>query len=187
MKTSPERYAKIKKWQKEHAEQVRVSKRASAARNKDKKKAYAQAHADEMREYFKRRSAARKENPELREIDRERARIGSAAYRSRHPEKALEYRKANPRLIQKREFEARRRARKRQNAVEPIDYKMIFERDKGICQLCGGKVLVYPNYDHIVPLALGGPHASWNLQLTHRICNERRGVGRIPAQMRLAI
>lgn len=60
-----------------------------------------------------------------------------------------------------------------------ISLVKVYERDKGICQLCGDKIYFnldpndnkYPSIDHIVPLAKGGLHSWDNVQLACRICN----------------
>lgn len=60
-----------------------------------------------------------------------------------------------------------------------ISLVKVYERDKGICQLCGDKINFnldpndnkYPSIDHIVPLAKGGLHSWDNVQLACRICN----------------
>ena len=64
----------------------------------------------------------------------------------------------------------------------PLEY--IYFRDKGRCQICGGKVdksLKVPNRyaatrDHIIPLSLGGKTTPENLQLAHLRCNSRKGI-----------
>ncbi|MGM0124877.1 hypothetical protein IGI37_002271 [Enterococcus sp. AZ194] len=62
----------------------------------------------------------------------------------------------------------------------------LYERDKGVCYICGeqcdfedfnknevffvcGKT--YPTVDHIVPIAKGGLHAWCNVRLAHHFCN----------------
>ncbi len=60
-----------------------------------------------------------------------------------------------------------------------ISLVKVYERDRGICQLCGDKIYFnldpndnkYPSIDHIVPLAKGGLHSWDNVQLACRICN----------------
>ena len=63
-----------------------------------------------------------------------------------------------------------------------ITLDKLYERDKGICQLClkpvprqHGTRPDSPTRDHIVARGRGGSNASSNLQLAHRICNEFRG------------
>lgn len=64
-----------------------------------------------------------------------------------------------------------------------ITLMKVFNRDKGICQLCGKPVdwhdnswgesfgAMYPTVDHITAFANGGGHTWDNVQLAHAICN----------------
>jgi len=64
-----------------------------------------------------------------------------------------------------------------------VKLEYIFTRDKGVCQLCGGKVdpsLKVPSRmaatrDHIVPLICGGRNTPENVQLAHLRCNSKKG------------
>ena len=63
-----------------------------------------------------------------------------------------------------------------------ITLDKLYERDKGICQLClkpvprqHGTRPDSPTRDHIIARGRGGSNASSNLQLAHRLCNEFRG------------
>lgn len=76
----------------------------------------------------------------------------------------------------------RRRALKKQASVgAPVLFTEIFERDGGLCQICGeGMDGVWPgplspSLDHVVPLSLGGAHAPENVQLAHLRCNVSKG------------
>lgn len=78
------------------------------------------------------------------------------------------------------------RARAKHYGVEynsGISLMAVYERDDGICQLCGKPVdwndkswgnnfgALYPTVDHIVAMANGGGHTWDNVQLAHAICN----------------
>lgn len=78
----------------------------------------------------------------------------------------------------------RRRAKRYGCAVfdESISLRGLFERDGGICQICGKKTdahdivnghigRLYPTLDHIIPLSKGGTHTWNNVQLAHMACN----------------
>ena len=69
---------------------------------------------------------------------------------------------------------------KRLNRFENATYERIYERDEGVCQICGKPVTVSKDeirsvwagtIDHIVPLSLNGRHCLDNCQLAHRGCN----------------
>jgi 5-methylcytosine-specific restriction endonuclease McrA len=52
----------------------------------------------------------------------------------------------------------------------------VFERDEGICGICGEPVAREEfDVDHVIPLALGGEHSYANVRLSHVPCNRRRG------------
>ena len=76
------------------------------------------------------------------------------------------------------EYKRKRSALLQEHFVEPVSYKKLFERDHGICQICGlpivsnsEKDLWGGTRDHIIPLSRGGEHSYANCQLAHRICN----------------
>ena len=67
-----------------------------------------------------------------------------------------------------------------------ITLKKLYDRDKGICKLCGIKCDwtdikindnnsivggAYPSIDHIKPISRGGSHTWDNVQLAHHRCN----------------
>lgn len=91
----------------------------------------------------------------------------------------------------------KRRLRIDENYIEDVSLEKLYERDGGICYLCGRKtnyndyeikddVFIagnwYPSIDHIVPLCEGGEHSYKNTKLAHRICNSLRYVKEKKAQ-----
>lgn len=88
--------------------------------------------------------------------------------------RAVEYHRAHPE--QKREWTRRRRARIRGAAGGRTNYAEIRERDGDYCYLCGQPLGDAPfDFDHVVPLARGGPHSAENIRVTHSSCNRRKG------------
>lgn len=77
----------------------------------------------------------------------------------------------------------RRRALLLEAFVADVDLQQIWDRDGGICQLCGDSIdpeLPWPDpmsktIDHVVPLANGGTHEPANVQLAHALCNCIKG------------
>lgn len=85
-----------------------------------------------------------------------------------------------------------RRQRKKKAVVDrDINLASVFERDNGVCYICGnpcdfndyiiknGKRCAcgnYPSIDHVIPLAKGGLHAWENVRLAHIGCNSRKGI-----------
>lgn len=58
----------------------------------------------------------------------------------------------------------------------PDDVKQfVFARDGGRCRQCGSPVDL--QFDHIIPVALGGGSAADNLQILCGPCNRRKGAG----------
>lgn len=78
----------------------------------------------------------------------------------------------------------RKKTARRQGVAKPsnIHYVEIFERDNGICWLCGEPVdsnlprvsRMGGTIDHIVPISRGGSDVLDNCRLAHWICNNRK-------------
>lgn len=80
------------------------------------------------------------------------------------------------------DHKGRRRARERGNYAERISWKTVWANFDGTCGICHQplRLGVQPyHYDHRVPLAQGGAHASHNLQVAHAVCNLRKNNGRV--------
>jgi HNH endonuclease len=63
--------------------------------------------------------------------------------------------------------------RRRREPVSREIRRMVFERDGGRCQQCGADFDL--QYDHIIPVALGGATTVDNLQLLCGPCNREKG------------
>lgn len=69
----------------------------------------------------------------------------------------------------------RYQARKMGSAADKVNYSAIWERDKGICYLCGQPIdRSDVHFDHVIPLSKGGPHTSDNIRAAHSSCNLRK-------------
>lgn len=88
------------------------------------------------------------------------------------------------------EAEQRRRARKFGAGYEYIDREQLWVESGGACGICREPIdptLRHPepdsgSLDHIVPLSRGGAHCRENVQLTHLVCNLKKGVKVTPAK-----
>jgi 5-methylcytosine-specific restriction endonuclease McrA len=77
----------------------------------------------------------------------------------------------------------RRRARMFGVEYEPINRRVVFERDGWICGICDELIdpsLSHPaprsaSLDHVVPMSLGGAHTYGNVQPAHLECNLVKG------------
>ena len=64
----------------------------------------------------------------------------------------------------------------------PIDRPAVYERDAGICHLCGRPVDPRDfHLDHVIPLVDGGPHTADNLKVAHPVCNRQKEADRVDA------
>jgi len=86
-----------------------------------------------------------------------------------------------------------RRARIKGLLFERFHPNEVFERDSYKCQSCGRKTRpdykpthdLYPNLDHIIPIAQGGEHTRKNTQCLCRACNIDKGAGALHDQLLL--
>lgn len=79
-------------------------------------------------------------------------------------------------------YMARRRAARVAGEPEPT-VAMVYERDGGVCYLCGGHTSPLgaphtdsnrPTMDHLVPISGGGKHVVANVALACFACNRRK-------------
>jgi hypothetical protein len=58
----------------------------------------------------------------------------------------------------------------------PDDVKIfVWQRDRGQCTRCGSAEKL--EFDHVIPIAMGGGNTARNLQLLCEACNRRKGAG----------
>lgn len=84
-----------------------------------------------------------------------------------------QWRRAN--VDKRRRYNAARRARLRGAEHEVVDYRKVYERDGGVCHLCGLPVTFAEMHgDHVIPLSRGGSHTYGNVKTAHSVCNLRK-------------
>jgi len=67
----------------------------------------------------------------------------------------------------------RRAAGPRREPVPEAVRRQVFRRDGGRCVACGSEELL--QFDHVIPIALGGASTAENLQLLCAPCNREKG------------
>ena len=126
------------------------------------------------------RRAARLANLELR---RAQQREYMRRWREAHPEEVKErvarWRAAHPEQFAmiKRAQLAVRRMRLRGQTVGRVDYAAVLAEHGMICHICGDEIetTAVLHFDHVIPIACGGPHSQANIKPSHRACNQRKG------------
>jgi 5-methylcytosine-specific restriction endonuclease McrA len=162
---------------------------------------WAQANREKRAEYNRRYRAANREkhaenvrrwrqaNPEkdaaiarrYREANRDRSAERTRRYYEANREERLEYnrryREANREKAAKKSVEYARQRRARKAAVLNIPFttgqlaqRMSYWGNQ--CWMCGGP---FEHVDHVIPLALGGPHVLANLRPACASCNTSKG------------
>lgn len=149
-----------REWRENHAETVKVRAKERSRKHYLENR---QVILERNREY-------RKAHPEVGKKglarycanNREKRRQSTRRYYAEHPEKRVEQ-------------AARWRARQQGVEIEKVDYKAVWERDKGICHICGERVPESEKgFDHVIPIIRGGPHTMGNVKVSHRACNTRK-------------
>jgi 5-methylcytosine-specific restriction endonuclease McrA len=75
----------------------------------------------------------------------------------------------------KRERVRRRRARLAGATVERVDYAKVLAEHGRVCHLCGDDIDGPIDFDHVIPIAVGGAHSYDNIRPSHASCNRRKG------------
>lgn len=149
------------------AAQAAVRYQANRERRDAQNRAWAEANPEKVRarnrEAMRRRRAAGM--PDWRIANRERDRELTRLRQQREDVKR-----------KRADLAQRRRARKLSAFVEDVERQVVWERDEGVCGICG--LAADPtswHLDHVVPLARGGEHSYANTQVSHPSCNIGKG------------
>ena len=160
-------------WREANRELLRQKSTIYRAENPEKRKASVLAWDMANRE---RNNARHRANYAA---DPEKHKAQDRAYHKDHREqdtaRMARWRAANP--DRAREGIRRYRTLKLNAYVAPVDFEFIYQRDKGLCQICLKPVeRTRATLDHIIPLARGGTHEPNNVQIAHGSCNSSKGV-----------
>ncbi len=140
----------------------------NAAKKRAAYRAWYAEHREERAEYtaewFRKNAAHRREyNARYYAKNKETMNAAYRRWAKENPEKRLAK-------------ENRRRAIKAAVEVGDVDYAAIWERDGGVCHVCGERVtLGEHHFDHVIPLSRGGEHSMENIAVAHATCNLKKG------------
>lgn len=166
--TSPAK-SRAKSWAIANPERRIEIRRRSEAKNREKNRAR-KAEASRRRYAADLEEGRRKSREHARDYRLRKPEIMSAISKRTREKK----RRIDPAgvALASRQTTARRRAKLRLVASEPVNYADIAKRDKGRCRWCrkavkrGGR-----HFDHVIPVSKGGPHLMENIVLSCAACN----------------
>ena len=143
-------------------------------------------------EAYKEKAREAKRRARATEEGRSAARMAALKYESSEKGKAKRMAYNGSEGGKQRDLRGRnkRRARLYGAVSDGWTRKEIFDRDCGVCQICGLPVYDYnegprrlrPEFDHIIPLSRGGQNTANNIQLTHAYCNHHKNAGEADKQ-----
>lgn len=177
-------------------DEVNAAQREYYAKNRERinkerrEKGNAREEARKYRE-ANRETVREKSRRYMQDAPAEKKRQWSDAYRERNRERLKEKARKAYREQAARREDCKRNAARRAllvrgaSKLEPVDRAVVYERDKGICHLCGGSVPVESfHLDHIKPVSKGGEHTYANVAVSHPACNRKKGAKYQPANLR---
>lgn len=184
--------SKVKGLCKRHYDAERYLTRLDYFRTDERRAAVAEqsrarraANPEAVAEYNRRYYAAN------RGREAERCRAWRQANPDRHYANSVRWRQANPEKAraQWQRKHAARWARIVDTRTDPVDYAAVVERHGMWCYLCEQDIttLADLHLDHVIPLALGGPHTEDNLRPAHALCNQRKGARLAPPTVRAGL
>ena len=77
------------------------------------------------------------------------------------------------RAVERARVEATAAGRSRRQSIPPSVKTFVWQRDEGKCVDCGSDQLL--EFDHIIPVTMGGSNTARNLQLLCESCNRSKG------------
>ena len=156
-----------------HADEIRAYARAYNAKNRVRVRGWAKAWE------LANPGRANETRNARRLVNGDSVREAEKAWRLANPEQFRATRKAN-RLahpVRDRQWSARKRAQKLGLAVTEVDYVAILTEYGMVCHICGEDIPDFDHldFDHVIPLAKSGAHATENIRPSHSLCNMQKG------------
>lgn len=146
----------IRRWRTEHADRVKELNIRYRAENKEAMR------AADREWYSKNKARVAKRHSAWAKQNREHLCALAAKYHRIYPERDINKR-------------AKRRDAVWGNGLPSGYIKHLYQRQNGVCPCCGRPLGDDYHLDHIMPIALGGMHAVWNVQLLRAECNMEKG------------
>lgn len=152
-------------WSERSAANYQQNRDKLSQRHKDWRTRNAERYSAQQKEYYN----ANKDR--ILERHRKTRQSNLAKYRRIESESH----KKNPQTW--RDSRANRRARLKAAFVEPVKRRTVYNRDGGLCQICGDPVAFDDMHlEHRIPLARGGLHSYENTRTACARCNLAKGV-----------
>jgi 5-methylcytosine-specific restriction endonuclease McrA len=174
-----------KTWRAANKEHEREVNRRRLARDPEREQAYGRTYRAAHKEHIQEKDKAWREAN--KEYQRDRVKAYAVANPERLAANSKAYALANPE--KRAESRGRRRASKQGAIISKADYRAILAEFGMVCHICGGVIdsssgQYDPNnlhFDHVIPLAVGGPHSQDNVRPSHAGCNLSKGTSLLEA------
>jgi len=153
------------------------------------------ANDPEQARKLREQAKARYQDPEVKQKAKDRAKARRERLKKENPNLLYEKEKASRDKMKAtgkdRGYKNDYRAKKMDAYIEAVNFKVVFERDKGVCHICGTKTRRnftkgkqpsnYATLDHVIPLNKGGLHCYENVKIACKSCNSEKS-DRIPTE-----
>jgi 5-methylcytosine-specific restriction endonuclease McrA len=140
-------------------EEQRLAKAQEREKEREKKEKERKKREKERKERERARERRRKE--------RERERLAKAKAKDKEKQK-------KQKLLEKKRLARLSAAKEARRRVVPLAVRdAVWRRDRGMCAQCGSRKGL--EFDHIVPVSLGGSNTARNIELLCEKCNRSKG------------
>jgi len=148
----------VERWRKDNLDHYKDTQASYKRRADVKERAREVAKQPENREKSKLKQRKHIKNPK------------NVATKKASRERAFEENPEHFRALARKQSKKKRARIAGFEIVEDVRYEDVYERDGDRCYLCESRV-AHLNIDHIIPLAKGGHHATYNMAVSCAPCN----------------